>query len=238
MSSNLAAGTELMAAQLNARKAIRSSWKADAGDLINAHELAFSAVCSMIDRFSGRKFARQSRAIEGRLSLLAHFVQGVEICETTISEGLYSQAAALLKQELETLVAVDEFKLNARRDGITPNIKNGPLSDFGPVYGDLNNIAHPSRHDIVRHLATIEAGTICAPTSIPQYNRELTRVLYGNHVLFIVEMTKRAATIFQELFDEDLSSDEAQWVSLALVILLREKVVKFHPDNEPPFPIM
>jgi len=233
MSSNIHAGTEQMAAQLEARQTIRQRWKHDAGDLLIAHELAFSALSSMIDRFSGRKFAHQPKAIEGRLSLLAQFVQGVEICETAISEGLSSQAAALLKQELETLAAVDEFTLNTRRDGVTPNIKNGPLSGFGPLYGELNNIAHPSRHDVVRQLATIETGSICAPTTIPQYNAELIRLFYGYHVYFIVEMTKRAAAVFRHLFNEELSDDEAHWASRALAILLEEKVINFHPEVPP-----
>ena len=221
---------------MSARGTIRKRWKGDAGDLIDAHQFAFSSVCSMIDRFSGRRFPQQSKSIEGRMSLTAQFVQGVDICETAISEGLYSQAAALLKQELETLAAVYEFEQGRRRDGMTPNIGNGGMRGFVPTYGDLNNIAHVSRHDIARRLVTIEHSDICAPTLIPQYNQELTRFLYGNHVYFIVEITRQTATIFKEIFDEGLSKEENNWMSLALMILLREQVIEVPPDTQARFP--
>jgi hypothetical protein len=126
---------DLIAAQLEVHEFVRARWKNDAGHLIDAHQFAFSAVASMIARFSGRPFEQQSKLIEGRMSLTAQFVQGIDICETSIFEGLYSQAAALLKQELETLAAIDEFENDRRKDGKTPNIGNGIMSGFGPIYG-------------------------------------------------------------------------------------------------------
>lgn len=236
MSNDLSPAVVQMAAQRSARATIRKRWKEDAGDLIDAHQLAFSAVCSMIDRFSGRRFPQQSKSIEGRMSLTAQFVQGVDICETAISEGLYSQAAALVKQELETLAAVDEFERDRRRDGRTPNIGNGAMRGFGPIYGDLNNIAHVSWHDMARQLVTIEDGDICAPTLIPQYNQELARFLYGYHVYFIVEITRQTATIFKEVFDESLSKEEEDWMFRALMIGLREKVIELPPEVQARFP--
>ncbi len=170
------------------------------------------------------------------MSLTAQFLQGVEICETAISEGLYSHAAALLKQELETLAAVDEFVHGRRRDGKTPNIGNGAMSGFLPIYREFNKIAHVSWHDMARQIVTIEYGEICAPTLIPQYNQELAKFLYGNHVYFIVEITRQTATIFKEIFDESLSKEEEDWMSLALTILLREKVIELPPDVQARFP--
>jgi hypothetical protein len=102
--------SELMGTQMEHRQRIREQWKKDAGDLIDAHMFATSVVANMTSRISGRRFERQSKEIEGRLTLTAQFIQGIEICEVAISEALYSQAAALLKQELETLAAIDEFE--------------------------------------------------------------------------------------------------------------------------------
>ena len=169
------------------------------------------------------------------MSLTAQFVQGIDICETSISEGLYSQAAALLKQELETLAAVDEFENDRRKDGKTPNVGNGIMRDFGPIYGDLNNIAHVSRHDLARQLVTIEQGEICAPSLIPRYDRELARFLYGNHVYFIIEVTRQTAQIFEEIFGEGLSKEEGDWTFYAMMILLREKVVELPPGAKKRF---
>lgn len=236
MSKEYSPAVEMMAAQMSERATIRKRWKDDAGDLIDAHMLAFSSVCSMIERFSGRRFPQQSRSIEGRMSLSAQFLQGVEICETTISEGLYSHAAALLKQELETLAAVDEFENNRRRDGKTPNIGNGAMRGFRPIYGDLNNIAHVSWHDMARELVTIEQGIICAPTLIPQYNHELAKFLYGIHVHFIIEIGRQTASIFNEIFGEGHSEEEENWTVHALLILLKKKVIELPPDLQDRFP--
>ena len=133
-------------------------------------------------------------------------------------------------------LAVDEFEQNCRRDGRTPNIGNGSMRSFGPIYGDLNNIAHVSRHDMARQLVTFEHGAIRAPTLIPQYNQELAKFLYGNHIYFIVEISRQTATIFKEIFDESLSEEENSWLFVALTFLLREKVIELPPDVQARFP--
>ncbi|MCA3502626.1 MAG: hypothetical protein IOD05_05095 [Rhodobacter sp.] len=158
------------------------------------------------------------------------FIQGVDICEASIAEGLYSQAAALLKQELETLAAVDEYEHDRRRDGRTPNIGNGAMRAFGPIYGDLNSISHVSQHDLARQLVSVELGDIRAPTLIPQYNRALAKFLYGNHVFFVIVAMRQVERIFLHLFDEGLSEEEQKWLELAMTILLREDVIKLAPD--------
>jgi hypothetical protein len=85
---------------INRRERVRENWKHDAPDLVDAQQLAFSALASMITRFAARKIDEPARDVEGQICLIAQFLIGVELCETAISEGLYSQAAALLKQQL------------------------------------------------------------------------------------------------------------------------------------------
>lgn len=236
MTSEHSPAVNLMAEQLEARKRNRERWKKEAAALIDAHQLAFSSVVSMILRFSGRSFDKQSLSVEGRMCLAAQFLQGIEICESSISEGLYSQAAALLKQEMETLTAIDEFENARRKDGKTPNIGHGIIAEFGPVYGDLNNIAHVSRHEIARQLVTVDDAGTCAPSLIPQYNPELARFQYGNHVYFIIEAAKQTARTFQEIFAEGMSTEEDKWIFTALIILLKEKAIKLPPAAKKRFP--
>lgn len=225
-------GSELMGTQMEQRQRIREQWKKDAGDLIDAHMFATSVVANMTSRISGRRFERPSRAMEGRLTLTAQFIQGIDICEVAISEALYSQAAALLKQELETLAAIDEFEGDRRKDGKTPNVGAGAMRAFGPIYGDLNNIAHVSREDIARKLMLFQRGEICGPSTIPQYDQGLARFLYGYHVYFISSLAVYMERIFREIFNEGFSKEEEQWLVFADLILLREKVVELPPDAE------
>jgi hypothetical protein len=234
--TNNSPAVNLLSQQMKNRDQLRAQWKEKAGDLIDAHQLAFNAATSMIDRFSGKRFTKQPKAVEGRMSLSAQFIQGIDICEVAISEGLYSQAAALLKQELETLAAIDEFENGRRRDGRTPNIGNGIMRGFGPIYGDLNDIAHVSQHDLAVQLVTVQQGEICAPTLIPELNEGLARFLYGYHVYFIVELTRQVAQIFEEVFDEGLSNEESEWTFMAMMILLKEKVIELPPETKERYP--
>ncbi|SPH17923.1 hypothetical protein DEA8626_01451 [Defluviimonas aquaemixtae] len=236
MAGEYSPAVKLLSAQMEAREKVRIAWKRDAGDLIDAHQFALSAVYAMIDRFSGRRFDKQPAAIEGRMSLTAQFIQGVDICETSISEGLYSQAAALLKQQLETIAAIDEFENDRRKDGKTPNIGKGITAGFGPIYGDLNGIAHVSRHELARQLITVENGDICAPSLIPQYNRDHARFLYGYHVYFIVEIGRQTARIFEEIFGKGFSKEESELNILAMMVLLREKVIELPSEVKKRFP--
>ncbi|UOA19190.1 hypothetical protein DSM14862_01979 [Sulfitobacter indolifex] len=216
---------------------MRKSWMRDAGDLPKAHECALSSICSIINRFSGRRFEKTSASIEGRMSLTAQFIQGIDICEVSIAEGLYAQAAALLKQQLETIAAIDEFENNRRKEGKTPNIGKGVTKNFGSIYGDLNGIAHVSRQGFARQLVAIEKGELCAPSLTPKYNAELSQLLYGYHVYFIVEVGRQVERIFMEALDERFSSREVSLHLFAMAVLMREKVIELPPEIKERFSI-
>ena len=207
-----------MAGQLSKRKEVRTSWKKDAKDLLIAHEFALGAVYRAIDRFSGRKFDPRGPSVEGRMSLTAQFLQGVEVCETAISEGLYSQAAALLKQEMETIEAMHEFVQGSRREGRTPRI-GGRLAGWGPIYGDMNALAHVSRRDIALQLVHIELGDLAAPSLVPIYNFELAKLMYGLHVFMIFDVARLNHDLFLELYGEGLDEEESRWLFAATQIL-------------------
>jgi hypothetical protein len=83
---------------------------------------------------------------------------------------------------------------------------------------------------------TIEQGEICAPSLTPQYNSDIARILYGNHVYFIIEATKQTSRIFEEIFGEDRSQEDDDWVFYAMMILLREKIIELPPDAKKRFP--
>jgi hypothetical protein len=136
---------------------------------------------------------------------------------------------------LETLAAIGEFEKDRRKDGKTPNIGTGAMSAFGPIYGDLNNIAHVARDDIARKLVVFQRGEICGPTTVPGYDEALARFLYAYHVYFIIGLATQIERIFQEIFGEGLSKEEEQWLVWATTILLREKVIKLPPGADEHF---
>lgn len=216
----------LLTRQMEARQKIREHWRKDGGALLDAHQFAFSAVAQMADRFGGRRFEQQIGAMEGRMSLTAQFIQGVDTCETTISEGLYSQAAALLKQEMEIIEAVHEFEEGSRRDGRTPKL--GKLKAFGRVYGHFNEFAHASQEKIAKSLVTLKVGELCGPSIVPLYDPHIAQLFYGLHTYFIFMCANQMNSLFLDLFGVGLNDVETKWLFLCLDILVREDVVKPH----------
>jgi hypothetical protein len=207
------------------RSAIRKKSKALNANLLTAHQLAFSAVISYQDRIQGRQYEATDPSIRGRMSLIAQFVQGVDITEVAISEGLYANAANLLKQELEILVAIDEYQAGKRRDGRSPNVRN-ILSRFYNRYSEFNNLAHPTRQEILESLSTFSDGEHYGPTTIPRFNAELYHILYGNQAMFLVMIFARMRTVFREVFDMDWDDEETRIITSALRILVDEGIVE------------
>ncbi|EIJ82682.1 hypothetical protein [Bacillus methanolicus] len=142
------------------------------------------------------------------MSLIASFIQGIDLCETTISEGLYAQAANLLKQELETIAAIEEFIIGNRKDGKTPNVRFVNW-DMGRIYGELNKVAHVSERKVLDPLYQMECSCSSNPVSIlPVYKKEISRKLYALHVSFIIQVAKHLIDLYNELYNEKATATE------------------------------
>lgn len=210
------------------RAAIRRK-SADANsNLLTAHQLALAAVVSYQNRIQGKKITTEDAGIKGRMSLVAQFIQGIDITETAISEGLYAQAANLLKQELETLAAIEEFEIGTRQDGRLPRFR-GRLASFGRSYGEYNDVAHPTRQEIVESLSIFDDETLYGPTTIPQFNCELYKMLYGNHAMLITILFGQLRPLFVEVFDTDWDDAETRLASSAVRIMIDEGIIKEAP---------
>lgn len=212
-------------AQLTKHKyMIREQWRKDAGNLLDAHQLAFSTVVNMVRRNTAKKFETQKASMEGRMSLTAQFIYGIDICESAISEGFYSQAAALLKQEMETIEAINEHKTGTRREKITPKMKI--LKGFGRVYSQYNEFSHVSVKDIAKIIVCFDDGNLIGPSILPLYNKEIAIPFYGMHVFFIIVIAKQIESIFIDLFDDKMNEDEIKFLTIAIEILKKEDIIK------------
>lgn len=220
---------EYLARYHEARSAIRARWKKDASDLLDAHQSALSAIVSMVDRVANIEFEQQSKPVEGRMSLTVQFIQGIDVCETAISEGLYSQAAALLKQEMETIEAVHEYETGQRRDRKTPRLNL--LRGFGRAYGEFNNYAHASVEDIHKSIVHFEEEGISGPSVIPQYQREIAECFYGFHVFFIICCASQMKKILSDVYELDLTAQELLWLAGALRILQDRDIIRLENED-------
>ncbi len=193
--------------------------------LCAAHQRALSAVVSYQQRIQGQGFDATSKSLNERMALAAQFIQGIGITESAISEALYPQAANLMKQQLETLLAIDEIEEALRRDGKTPGFK-GKLRRWGKFYGRLNELAHPSRHEVIKQFAFHFTKESSGPTPIPQYDRETFARLYGTQALMLCIFFVHLEKLFVEAFYIGSDDVEHALVVSAKDILLAEGIGK------------
>lgn len=222
----------LLADQMEHRIAVRERWKRDAGILIDVHQVAFSALASVIKRNLGRQLQNIDKAQEGQIVLISHFIQGVDFCESSISEGLYSQAAALLKQEVEIVSGIEEYRTAKRQEKKTPLIGKGVTAGFGPVYGQLNDIAHLGRHEIAKNIVSGSFGALNGASIVPIYEKDLAFALYGQHIHYIILVTQQLDVLFQSIYGEGLNEEEKRWTGGAIGVLLKEGFLKVPDDAE------
>ena len=222
MSEEWSPAVKFFAALHMEQEKVRGCWRKDAGELLDAHQLAFSALAGSVQRFAGKTFSKaQSKSVEGRLSLTAQFVQGVDACETAISCGLYSQAACLLKQQMETVEAVHEHEMGRRRDRVTPRLPR--LKEFGRVYGQYNEFAHVSVSNIANLVVRAEHGDVCGPSILPLYNADIAYSFYGMHVFLIVSTAGQVHTVLTEIYGEGLNEDEMKFLIVAVELVKKSR---------------
>ncbi|MDA2911686.1 hypothetical protein MYX04_12255 [Nitrospiraceae bacterium AH_259_D15_M11_P09] len=184
------------------------------GRLLDAHMLATGVISSVLTRTNLVPGAT-SPSISERLALVASFVQGIAVCESTISEGLYAQASALLKQELETLAAIQECQKGKRKPEKTPNVGSA-LWNMNQTYGDLNRLAHVADSQLLNKLYQCggpagfhETAVKLMPVSIqPQYHRDVARNLYAVRVIFLVLLGMELGTLTSEMYGDGLNENE------------------------------
>lgn len=202
----LAAGVNLFALQGEARAAIREKSKGVYGELLHAHLLAMNVIGSATSRTSGKP-GKKDADLHQRLALTASFIQGIDLCETSISEGLYVHAAALLKQEMETVAAIREVAQKKRQAGRTPNVR--VFGELAVLYGDLNKVAHVGKPELLDRVVSREiAGEQSGAALIPNFDEEQAKVLYGLHVSLLAMIAAEVGTILQDLYGEGLEKKE------------------------------
>ncbi|MBU2031505.1 MAG: hypothetical protein KKG69_01520 [Alphaproteobacteria bacterium] len=171
---------------------------------------------------------------QGQAALITHFVQGIDLCETAIVEGLYPQAATLLRQQHEIIAAVEEFTAGRRKDGRTPHATIGVLRDMGRVYGDLSGGAHVSHANLLKNFVIMEIGENNGPSLLPIYHHEITINLYALHVSYILIMLELAGDVQSSVTGDRLNPDEVKLHFIGRQILIDLGLIRFEeaPDTQ------
>ncbi|GLK81759.1 hypothetical protein [Methylopila turkensis] len=211
--------------QLERRNKNREQFKSNDIKLTEAHAFACSAFMNLVSRNSGRRIEENPNTSQ-QVVLISHFLQGINLCEEAIVEGLYVQAATLLRQEHEIISAVQELGIDRRKDGKTPHATVGVLKNMGRVYGELSGAAHVSHAQLLHDMVEMTRGDLRWPSAFPVYHRDLARNLYSLHVGYIVLMGRLASEINEAIGLGGASDDEQTMMGLAISILHKEGLIE------------
>lgn len=194
----------------------------DFADLIEANHGACTVLIEVGDRYS-LKPCKTDQSIADRLLLESSFFQGIHLTETAIVGGFYSQAGALVRQEMETLAAIENHKKNKWKPGKTPNVKE--LGWMSVVYDELNNLTHlglPGVLDPLHRELKIETIPDAQPCSIlPIYNKNYAKPLYGQHTIFVVAFAIKNGELLNEMYGESLTKSDCE-ILRSVVLALQE----------------
>lgn len=202
------------------RSAVRAYFREEAGGLLSAHEFALTAIVQFIQRFAGRKWgadldddARQKIEQVSQLSSL--FLQGIDPCEVAIAEGLYGQAASLIRQRMEILAAMDEVWQGRRNPRRKPNIAS--LHDeIRRHYGVLSELTHAAVPDYLREMHTVTKGELVGATLMPVFNRNIAIFLYRIELLLLFDFSHRQEAAIRAAYGDGFSEEEGKILRAAM----------------------
>lgn len=198
------------------RLSVRKRSLAALPKLITARRNLLHGIIALKQRVEGVSYEHK----DGRMHLIAQFIQGVDLAFLAIVDGLYAQAAALQKQQLEAIAALGEYTAGIRENGKTPNIKNSGQRGFGRMYGELNDIAHPSNDHILESLCHFEEEGKQGPTTKPQFVEEYCRYFLSNHCLQLLNLWRHMSYIYRDEFGLPFPKEDDQSISAAMIALM------------------
>lgn len=172
-------------------------------DIFEAYRLAIevitSAVSGTLETYQRSKV--DTAPIEG---ILSGFIVGLTLVEYAILSGYTAQAAALVRQELEAVAALEEIKVGRRIDGKTPNIRHLPNIP-GRVYSDLSELTHFSRSSALRLVGQYKGEDPDAPENTeqwllsPQHVPNTTKQLFALHTVLLLHFALHQSAHYASL---------------------------------------
>ena len=211
---------EFFDGQQRARTANRVKFESDVGDFLFAREALVSAIALCLKRFGGKKWPddldkeiAEKTAQVAQLSM--HFMHGLDLCENAIAEGLCGQAAALMRQQMEIIGAIDEVRKGNRVPKRTPNIGSLP-NELKSQYGGLSELTHAAVPDNLHQLLTDVRGDLVGAAITPLYQPDLALFLYRLEIGLLLEFVVRQERALKAAYGEAFDDEETKLIKLAV----------------------
>jgi len=182
----------------NTAKQIRNVSEESNVDLWKAYNLVGNLIFTII-KLGASEPDTVSESCSKRVALTANMVQSFYAVQDLISSGAYWSASAVLRQHMETLSRIIEYrKGNNRVDKKPPNVKNLPFN-MAPNYGRLSELCHTSGGEILGDFSGCSEGEGIA-TTLPQYRKEWAKAYFSVHIAHMFTLAIEIYIMQEELY--------------------------------------
>lgn len=193
-----------------------------------AAQLAFAIMASVYMREDKAVPVSGAKEKVLRAHLHASVVTGAPVIEELIAKALYHQAAALIRQELESGENLRALRLGgfqARRSPSTAFLKKLGLMT---VYAQLTGLAHMTDDDFIRHLFHDAKSGLQ-----PRYLEQLSAMMLCTHTqaLLLVAMDMAEMRPFDET--KVFSPTEHHYTSVAFALIQEFGFARLKPAPNP-----
>ncbi|MCE5276355.1 MAG: hypothetical protein LLG43_14620 [Deltaproteobacteria bacterium] len=187
-------------------------------DLWRAYNLVGKVIYTLVD-LSSREPTNITESTSNRVSLTANMIQSYSLVEYLISSGSYWAASAVLRQHMETLARIIEYRTgNNKQDKKPPNVKNLPFN-MTRNYGRLSQLCHTSGGEVLNDFSISEAGEgIASP--VPIFREEWAEIYFSLHIAHMLSLAIEIFYLHKELYpDTELIDIDRDTMRIARILV-------------------
>lgn len=185
----------------DAARQVRSYAEKENQDLWTAYYAVGNIIYTLVE-FGAREPEDVSDSCSHRVSLTANMVQSFYVVEDLITSGTYWSASAVLRQHMETLSRIIEYRKGKNNaDKKPPNVRNLPFN-MAPNYGRLSELCHTSGGEILGDFSECEAGEGIA-TAIPKFRKEWAKDFFSLHIAHMLSLALEIWFLQDELYSNE-----------------------------------
>ena len=216
--SNLMINSKLTNVLKDAAQQVRNVVEKSNDDLWEAYNIVGNLIYTLVE-FGAREPNIVPESCSNRVSLTANMVQSFNAVENLISSGAYWSASAVLRQHMETLARIIEYRKGKNRVAKKPpNVKNLPFN-MAPNYGGLSELCHTSGGKILGDFSECSEGEGIAMT-IPKFREEWAKDYFSLHIAHMLALAIEIYFLQEELYPKiDLPNIDEEILNIANLLV-------------------
>jgi Arc/MetJ-type ribon-helix-helix transcriptional regulator len=181
----------------NAEQQVRQLSEESNKDLWKAYALVGNLLYVQVEQ-GAEEPSEVGESCSNRISLTANMIQSFGALENLISSGAYWSASAVLRQHMETLSRIIEYRQGRNRnDKKPPNVKNIPFN-MAPNYGRLSELCHTSGSEILGGFSECSESEGVA-TTVPRFREDWAKDLFSLHIAHMLSLAIEIYLLQQEV---------------------------------------